>query len=53
MSTKGQAMAESVMIALVAKGLGRQEAQGIVQQTAMRAREKALHLKETLARTRR
>src|SRR3970282_1059838 len=48
-ATKGQAMAESVMIALVGKGMGRQDAHRLVQQAAMRAREKAVHLREILA----
>ncbi|HLB68862.1 MAG TPA: adenylosuccinate lyase [Thermoplasmata archaeon] len=48
-ATKGQAMAESVMIALVAKGMGRQEAHRLVQRTASQAREKGIHLKDVLA----
>jgi len=47
--TKGQAMAESVMIALTAKGVGRQEAHKLVQDAAKRAREKDAHLREALA----
>ena len=47
--TKGQAMAESVMIVLTAKGVGRQEAHKLVQAAAKRAREKDAHLKDALS----
>lgn len=47
--TKGQAMAESVMLALVGKGIGRQDAHKLVQDAARRAREKDAHLRETLS----
>ena len=46
---KGQAMAESVMVALVGKGMGRQDAHKLVQATAKGAREKGVHLREALA----
>lgn len=46
--TKGQVMAESVMMALVASGVGRQEAHKLVQDAARRAREKYAHLGEVL-----
>jgi len=46
--TKGQVMAESVMIALTAKGVGRQEAHKLVQAAAKRAREKDAHLRDAL-----
>jgi len=46
--TKGQVMAEAVMIALVSKGLGRQEAHQVVRDVALEAREKGLHLREVL-----
>lgn len=45
---KGQAMAESVMIALVGKGMGRQDAHKLVQAAARAAREKGVHLREIL-----
>src|SRR3989475_2585400 len=47
-ATKGQVMAESVMIALVGKGVGRQEAHKLVQDAAKRARTKAAPLGEAL-----
>jgi adenylosuccinate lyase len=46
--TRGQPMAESVMIALTAKGVGRQEAHKLVQAAAKRAREKDADLREAL-----
>jgi adenylosuccinate lyase len=46
--TRGQAMAESVMIALTAKGVGRQEAHKLVQAAAKRAREKDADLRDAL-----
>jgi len=48
-ATKGQVMAESVMIALVGKGLGRQEAHKVVRDAAQRARTKDAHLRDVLA----
>ena len=48
-ATQGQVMAESVMIVLVAKGLGRQEAHRLVRDAAMEARKKSVHLKDVLA----
>ena len=48
-ATKGQVMAESVMIALVGKGLGRQEAHKVVRDAAQRARTKDTHLQDVLA----
>src|SRR3989449_1545366 len=47
-ATKGQVMAESVMIALAAKGMGRQEAHRLVRDAALEARKKGVHLKEVL-----
>ena len=43
-------MAEAVMIALVSKGLGRQEAHQVVRDVALEARDKGLHLREVLLR---
>src|SRR5213594_3225941 len=48
-ATKGQVMAESVMIALAGKGMGRQEAHRLVREASMTARKKDLHLREVLA----
>ena len=48
-ATKGQVMAESVMIALVGKGLGRQEAHELVRIAAQKARTKGAHLRDVLA----
>ena len=48
-ATKGQVMAEAVMIALAGKGLGRQEAHKLVRDAAMEARKKDVQLKEILA----
>src|SRR6266480_4230103 len=47
-ATKGQVMAEAVMMALVAKGLGRQEAHKLVRDAAQDARTKGTHLREAL-----
>lgn len=47
-ATKGQVMTESVMIALVGKGLGRQEAHKLVRDTSHRARTKGIHLRDAL-----
>ncbi|TLZ49220.1 MAG: adenylosuccinate lyase [Methanobacteriota archaeon] len=47
-ATKGQVMAESVMIALVGKGLGRQEAHKLVQDAAKRARKEDAPLRDAL-----
>ncbi len=47
-ATKGQVMAEAVMIALVGKGLGRQEAHKLVRDTAHKARTKEIHLRDAL-----
>jgi len=49
-ATKGQAMSEAVMIALVGKGLGRQDAHKLVQRLARSAREKGVHLRDVLAK---
>jgi len=51
-ATKGQAMSESVMIALVGKGMGRQEAHRLVRGASQRARVKDMHLKDVLAKDR-
>ena len=48
-ATKGQVMSEAVMIALVGKGIGRQEALRLVRDAAMEARKRGVHLKEILA----
>src|SRR3989454_260392 len=48
-ATKGQVMAEAVMIALVGKGLGRQDALRLVRDAATEARKKGVHLKDVLA----
>ncbi len=48
-ATKGQVMAEAVMIALVGKGLGRQEAHKLVRETAHKARTRGIHLRDALA----
>lgn len=47
-ATKGQVMAEAAMIALVRKGLGRQDAHKLVRDAAQRARAKRVHLRDTL-----
>lgn len=47
-ATKGQVMTEAVMIALVRKGLGRQEAHKLVRDVAQRARTKGVHTREAL-----
>ncbi len=47
-ATKGQVMAEAVMIALVGKGLGRREAHKLVRDAALKARTKGIHLREAL-----
>jgi len=46
--TKGQVMSESIMIALVGKGMGRQEAHKLTRDVAMTAREKGVHLRDAL-----
>jgi adenylosuccinate lyase len=47
-ATKGQVMAESVMMALAAKGLGRQEAHKVVREAALIARTKGVSLEHAL-----
>jgi adenylosuccinate lyase len=47
-ATKGQVMAESVMIALTKKGMGRQEAHGLVREAARKARAEGKHLRDVL-----
>src|SRR2546425_12989405 len=47
-ATKGQVMAEAVMMALVGKGLGRQEAHKLVRDVAFNARSRGIHLREAL-----
>jgi adenylosuccinate lyase len=47
-ATKGQVMAEAVMMALAAKGLGRQEAHKIVREAAQTARAKGILLRDSL-----
>lgn len=48
--SKGLPMAEAVMIAMVEKGMSRQEAHELLRKYSMEAREKNIHLKEILAR---
>ena len=47
-ATQGQVMAESVMIALTRKGMGRQEAHGLVREAAQKARAEGRHLLDVL-----
>jgi adenylosuccinate lyase len=47
-ATKGQVMAEAVMMALVGKGLGRQEAHKLVRDAALLARTRGIHLRDSL-----
>jgi len=47
-ATKGQVMAEAVMIALVSKGIGRQEAHKLVREAAQKARAKEIHFRDAL-----
>src|SRR5947209_15974494 len=47
-ATKGQVMAEAVMIALVGEGLGRQDAHKLVREAAQKARAKGIHLRDAL-----
>ena len=49
-ATQGQVMAESVMIALTRKGMGRQEAHKVVREAAQTARSEGRHLKDVLKR---
>src|SRR6266705_544633 len=48
-ATNGQVMAESVLIALVGKGLGRQEAHRLVRDAALKARTKGIHLRDAIS----
>src|SRR6266568_766924 len=48
-ATNGQAMAEAVLIALVGKGLGRQEAHRLVRNAAQKARTKGIHLRDAIS----
>ena len=48
-ATKGQVMAEAVMMALVSKGVGRQEAHKLVRDVAQKARRKGVALRDALA----
>ena len=48
--SKGLPMAEAVMIAMVEKGMSRQEAHELLRKYSMEARESNIHLKEILAR---
>ncbi|MDI3542266.1 MAG: adenylosuccinate lyase [Candidatus Methanomethylophilaceae archaeon] len=50
-SAKGLIMAEPVMMALTAKGIGRQEAHEVVREAAMEASAKGEYLAEVLKRT--
>ena len=47
-ATKGQAMAEAAMMAIVGKGMGRQDAHRLVRDLAMEARAKGVHLADAL-----
>ncbi len=49
-ATRGQAMAEAIMMALLAKGMGRQDAHRLVRDLAMTARSKNVHLADVLKR---
>ncbi len=49
---KGQIMTESVMVALVGKGMGRQDAHKLTRNIAMTAREKGVHLRDALLQNR-
>ncbi len=46
--SRGLVMAETVMLALSTKGIGRQDAHELVRKLSMQAEEKGLHLKEIL-----
>ena len=48
-ATRGQVMAESVMLALARKGMGRQDAHRLVRDAAQRARLRGLQLKDVFA----
>ncbi len=48
--SKGLPMAEAVMIAMVEKGMSRQEAHELLRKYSMEARESNIHLKEILVR---
>ncbi len=50
-SAKGLVMAEAVMIALVGKGIGRQDAHAIVRKASLDAEKKGANLMETLLAT--
>ncbi len=50
--SKGTIMAEAVMIALVDKGIGRQDAHAIVRKASLEAEKKEVDLIETLMATR-
>ncbi|MFP4171156.1 MAG: adenylosuccinate lyase [Methanomassiliicoccales archaeon] len=50
-SSNGKVMAESVMIALVEKGMGRQDAHELVRKCSMRADEEDRHLEEVLSKS--
>ena len=52
-ATRGQVMAESVMIALTRKGMGRQEAHKLVREVARKARARDRHLRDALKADRR
>ncbi len=45
---KGQIMTESVMVALVGKGMGRQDAHKLTRNIALTAREKGVHIRDVL-----
>jgi len=48
--TQGQVMAEAVMIALVGKGMGRQEAHRLIREAALEARSRDVHLRDVLSK---
>jgi adenylosuccinate lyase len=49
-SSKGMVMSEAVMLALVNKGLGRQDAHELVRRASLAAEKQGKHLKEVLSK---
>lgn len=50
-SSRGLIMAESVMLALSEKGMGRQEAHELIRKLSMKAEKDGIHLKEVLLKS--
>ncbi len=48
-ATRGQVMAEAVIMALAERGMGRQEAHELVRRVALKARQEDIHLEKALA----